>query len=152
MLSKKTKYAIGALRILARQPHSEPMLISEIAQQGDIPKKFLELILLELKKHHILDSKKGQGGGYFLKLSPDKINLGEVIRKLSGPLGLVSCVNKDGYLPCDECPGEDLCGLREVMADVLTATCEILDHEMLADLLVREERLLQQKRDYMFHI
>ncbi|NBV82609.1 Rrf2 family transcriptional regulator [bacterium] len=152
MLSKKTKYAIAALRVLANQSNGLPMLISDIAKVGEIPKKFLELILLELKKNHILDSKKGQGGGYFLKLAPDQISLGQVIRQMSGPLGLVSCVNKEGYMPCDECPGEDLCGIRQIMTDVLSATCDILDHETLADLLVREEKLKQAKRDYMFHI
>ena len=107
---------------------------------------------MELKKHHILESKKGQGGGYFLKINPEEISIGQIIRKLSGPIGMVSCVNRDGYLPCDECPGEDLCGLREIMTNVLDATCQILDNETLADLLVREDRLLQEKRDYMFHI
>lgn len=152
MLSKKTKYAIAALRVLANQSNGLPMLISDIAKVGEIPKKFLELILLELKKNHILDSKKGHGGGYFLKLAPDQISLGQVIRQMSGPLGLVSCVNKEGYMPCDECPGEDLCGVRQIMTDVLSATCDILDHETLADLLAREEKLKQAKRDYMFHI
>ncbi len=152
MLSKKTKYAIGALRILATQTQGDPMLISDIAKVGGIPKKFLELILLELKKNHILDSKKGQGGGYFLKLTPDQISLGQVIRQMSGPLGMVSCVNKEGYVPCDECPGEDVCGLRSIMTEVLSATCDVLDHETLADLLEREEQLQKVKRDYMFHI
>ena len=152
MLSKKTKYAIGALRILASRSNGVPMLISDIAKDGDIPKKFLELILLELKKIHVLDSKKGQGGGYFLKLSPDKIVLGHVIRQMSGPLGMVGCVNNAGDGPCEECPGADLCGLREIMSEVLLATCSVLDHETLADLLLREQRLQQVKRDYMFHI
>lgn len=152
MLSKKTKYAIGALRILATQSHGLPMLISDIAKAGDIPKKFLELILLELKKNHMLDSKKGQGGGYFLKVPADQIGVGQIIRLMSGPLGMVSCVNQEGYAPCDECPGEDLCGLRQVMAEVLSATCDVLDHETLADLILREEQLQQIKRDYMFHI
>lgn len=99
-----------------------------------------------------MDSKKGQGGGYLLKVTPDKIVLGQVIRQMSGPLGMVGCVNAEGEDPCDECPGADLCGLREVMNEVLAATCSVLDHETLADLLVREQRLQQVKRDYMFHI
>ncbi len=151
-LSKKTKYALAALRVLASQPDGQPMLISDIAKRGDIPKKFLELILLELKKGHVVDSKKGQGGGYFLRQTPDQIRLGVVIQLVSGPLGMTPCVNEVEPVPCDDCPDPEICPLKEVMGRALTATTDVLNHETLADLTARESRLIQKKRDYMFHI
>ena len=86
MLSKKSKYALKALIVLAKEYGQGPVLISDIAQREDIPRKFLELILLELKNQGILQSKKGKGGGYFLGRPPHQVSVGHVIRVLEGPL------------------------------------------------------------------
>jgi Rrf2 family protein len=141
MLQKKSKYAIRALLALARNSDRGPMLIADLAAKERIPKKFLELILLELRNKGILQSKKGKGGGYFLGRKPEAISLGEVIRALDGPLAPVPCVSHTAYRACDECEDELTCGIRSVMHDVRDATAAILDRESLADLLHRIDRL-----------
>jgi Rrf2 family protein len=146
MLQKKSKYAIRALLALARKPEHEPVLIADLAAQEQIPKKFLELILLVLRNKGILQSKRGRGGGYFLGRKPEAISLGEVIRALDGPLALVPCVSHTAYRKCDECEDELTCGIRSVMNDVRDATAAIFDRESLADVLRRIDRLQRQKK------
>ncbi len=91
MLSKKTKYALHALTFLAKSSGNGPVLISEIASKNNIPRKFLESILLELKKNGVLDSKMGKGGGYFLYLKPSEIKVSTIIRLFDGPIALLPC-------------------------------------------------------------
>ncbi|MBI2093301.1 MAG: Rrf2 family transcriptional regulator [Candidatus Omnitrophica bacterium] len=146
MLSKKSKYAIRALLALAKRQEQAPMLIAELADREEIPKKFLEIILLELKNKGVLQSKKGKGGGYLLGRNPEDITLGEVIRALDGPLAPLPCVSQTAYQKCDECQDENTCGLRAVMKEVRDATAQVLDRESLADMLRRHE-LLQQKQN-----
>ena len=133
MLSKKTKYALKALQYLARAKDRGPVLIAEIASNEGIPQKFLEAILLELKKEGFLESRKGKGGGYFLGRPAESITLGAVVRKMEGPLALLPCVSQTAYRRCDECHDERTCGLRMVMKDVRDRTAEILDHMSLTD-------------------
>jgi Rrf2 family protein len=133
ILSKKAKYALRALLLLAKEHGSGPVLISEMAQRESIPKKFLELILLDLKNQGVLQSKKGKGGGYFLGKSPEAITLGQVIRALDGPLAPLPCVSQTAYMKCEECTDETTCGIRIVMKEVRDATARILDHTSLAD-------------------
>jgi Rrf2 family protein len=146
MMSKKSKYALRALLALARRRPDEPVLISELADQEAIPKKFLELILLELKNNGILQSRKGRGGGYFLAKRPEQISLGEVIRALDGPLAPVACVSQRSYHTCDECDDEATCGIRAVMKNVRDATAGILDRETLAGVQRRTDELRQEKK------
>jgi len=152
MLSKKTKYAINALTVLALQPSRDPVLISDIAHQAGVPKKFLELILLELKNGGVLDSKKGQGGGYFLRKEASGISLGQVIRLMSGPLALVSCVSKSAYAPCAECADEMTCGLKLVMQRLQKSTAAILDDCSLEEMARQTKLLREKKQALMFHI
>ena len=135
MLSKKAKYALQALIVLAREDHQKPVLISSLAQRDRIPKKFLELILLELKNHGILQSKKGKGGGYFLGKPPEEITMGQVIRILDGPLAPLPCVSQTAYMKCQECQDEKTCSIRLVMKEVRDATAAILDGTTLADMM-----------------
>src|SRR4051794_23270276 len=135
MLTNKAKYALRALFALSEKYDEGPILISDLAEQEGIPKKFLELILLELKNHGILQSKKGKGGGYFLGRTPDLIHLGQVIRILDGPLAPLPCVSQTAYRRCDECENELTCGVRMVMKEVRDATSKILDGTTLADVL-----------------
>jgi Rrf2 family protein len=135
MLSNKAKYALRALFALSEKYNEGPVLISDLAEQEGIPKKFLELILLELKNHGILQSKKGKGGGYFLGRTPDLIRLGQVIRILDGPLAPLPCVSQTAYRRCDECDDELTCGIRIVMKEVRDATAKVLDGTTLADVL-----------------
>ena len=140
MLSKKTKYALKALQYLARAKDRGPVLIAEIASNEGIPQKFLEAILLELKKEGFLESRKGKGGGYFLGRPAESITLGAVVRKMEGPLALLPCVSQTAYRRCDECHDERTCGLRMIMKDVRDRTSEILDSTSLADV---EEQVRQ---------
>ena len=121
------------------------MLISDIAHREALPHKFLELILLELRNHGILGSKKGKGGGYFLARRPELVHLGEVLRVLEGPLAPIPCVSKSAYVRCAECRDERTCGIRMVMKDVRDATARILDQTSLADILKRVELAVEGK-------
>src|SRR5947208_11835894 len=113
---------------LARETGGGPVLISELARRDAIPKKFLEAILLELKHHGVVASRKGKGGGYFLRRKPTEITFGEVIRVLDGPLAAVPCVSQMAYMKCAECVDEQSCGVRLAMKQVRDATADILDH------------------------
>jgi Rrf2 family protein len=133
VLTRKSKYGLKALLVLAEQSGREPVLISDLAGRHEIPRKFLEAILLELKRRGLVDSRKGRGGGYFLRRSPSEITFGEVIRVLDGPLAAVPCVSKTAYMKCVDCIDERTCGVRIAMKDVRDATARILDNTTLAD-------------------
>ncbi len=133
MLSKKTQYAFQALMYLAEKSKEKPVLIAEIAKKKKIPLKFLENILLDLKKAGILNSKKGKGGGYFLAKNPKDVQLATVIRLLDGPISLVSCVSLYFYEKCKNCD-ERGCGLHDVMAQVRDANLKILEKKTIADI------------------
>jgi Rrf2 family protein len=140
VLSNRSKYGLKALLVLAGEKSRGPMLIADLAEREDMPKKFLEAILLELKRRGLVESKKGKGGGYFLRRRPDEITFGDVIRALDGPLAAVSCVSQTAYMPCDECPDEKTCGVRLAMKKVRDATADILDHTTLADVSAQVAR------------
>jgi len=145
MLAQKSKYALRALLVLAKEYGQGPVLISDIAHREALPHKFLELILLELRNHGILGSKKGKGGGYFLARRPELVHLGEVLRVLEGPLAPIPCVSKTAYVRCAECRDERTCGIRMVMKDVRDATARILDQTSLVDILKRVELAVEGK-------
>jgi Rrf2 family protein len=134
MLNKKTQYAFQALMYLAENQDKGPVLIAEIAAAKKIPLKFLENILLELRKAGILESKKGKGGGYFLNLSPSKIRLADIIRKIEGPIAMLPCASLYFYERCSNCD-EKNCGLHDTMIDVRDATLKILEGKTVADLV-----------------
>jgi Rrf2 family protein len=135
MLSKKSQYAFKALTYLSEKYNEGPVLISEIAKKKKIPLKFLENILLELKKAGILDSKKGKGGGYFLKMSPEKVKVATVIRLINGPIAMLPCVSLYFYERCKNCNEKD-CGLHDMMIEVRDATLNIVENRTLRDLVV----------------
>jgi len=146
MISKKTKYGLKSLLYLARKYDQGPILISDLAREERIPKKFLELILLALKNNGILQSRKGKGGGYYLGRPPREISVGNVVRVLEGPLAPVPCVSETAYARCQECLDERTCGIRLVMKDVRDAISSILDKTSLADMLELEEKAEQRER------
>src|SRR5580698_8181880 len=133
MLSKKTQYAFQALMYLAQKENNEPVLIAEIAKKKKIPLKFLENILLELRKADILGSKKGKGGGYYFAKNPKDVQLATVMRLLDGPISLVSCVSLYFYEKCRNCD-EKTCGLHDVMEQVRDANLKILERKTIADI------------------
>ena len=134
MLSKKTKYGLKALIYIARQEGLVPVLISDISQKERIPKKFLEAILLDLKKFGILGSKKGKGGGYYLMKDPKTVTAAAVIRVLEGPIALLPCVSLNYYEKCDDCPDEVTCSHHKFMGEVRDSTLNILQQKSLYDL------------------
>lgn len=147
MIPKKSRYAIKALKALARVYRDKGHLsIAVIAEQERIPRKFLEAILLQLRNEGIVSSRMGANGGYFLIKHPDEVMLSAVIRSTGGPIALIPCVSLNFYEECTECPHEELCGLHEVMLEVREASIHILSKTSLADLILREKKL-QRKWD-----
>ncbi len=134
MLSKKTQYAFRALVHLAENYGGLPVKISAISIQQKIPLKFLENILNELKKADLLESRKGKGGGYMLKVSPKKINLAIVIRVINGPIALLPCVSLNFYEKCKDCD-EATCGIRKMMIIARDATLKVLEKRTLYDMM-----------------
>lgn len=153
MLSMKAKYGLRALTSLARDYGSGPILIADLSSEEKIPHKFLELILLELKRKGILHSKKGKGGGYYLSKPPELISVGEIIRVLDGTIALLPCVSQSAYRRCDECIDETTCGIRLVMKEVRDRTAEILDGTSLDDLVQKSNRMAEAAgQSFMYHI
>ena len=152
MLSQKTRYALKALMLLADSERQKkgPVLISELAKKGNMPQKFLEAILLELKIQGILRSKKGKGGGYSLGRPPEDIKFGGVIRALEGPLALLPCVSQTAYKKCDECLDEETCGIRALFKEVRDATAAILDSASLAKVQSVEARIGENRKQMYF--
>ena len=138
MLSKKTKYAFHALTFLGKQELRKPILISEVAERTSVPKKFLESILLELKKAGVLNSKMGKGGGYYLLKDAEDIMLADVIRMFNGPIALLPCASLNYYESCTECVDEVSCGLNKMMIEVRDETLKILEKKSLQDMIASE--------------
>lgn len=136
MLSKKTQYALKALTFMAERKKDGPILIAEIAKRKKIPLKFLENILLELRKAGLLESKKGKGGGYFFKVDPKDIPLAQVMRLIEGPIALLPCVSLNFYEKCKDCD-EKKCGLNRVMIQVRDSTLAILENKTVSDLIAK---------------
>lgn len=134
MLSKKTKYGLKALTFIARVEGDDPVQVGAIAKSEQIPQKFLESILLTLRKAGILGSKKGKHGGYYLRKKPSEILMTEVMRVLEGPIAMVPCVSLNFYEKCDDCPDEKLCSVNKLMIQVRDNTLHVLKNTTLADL------------------
>lgn len=147
MISKKTKYGLLALLALARKFGEGPVPIVDLAEQEGIPKKFLEMILLQLKNAGILASRKGKGGGYFLAKDPAVVTMGQAIRVLEGPLAPIPCASETAYQKCEECDDEASCGIRLVMKDVRNAIAAILDHTSIKDVLIRSQGAARTARE-----
>jgi Rrf2 family protein len=153
MLSMKAKYGLQALSSLTREFGNGPVLIADLAKTEKIPHKFLELILLDLKRQGILQSKKGKGGGYYLSRSPASISIGEVIRALDGTIALLPCVSQSAYRRCEECVDETACGIRQVMKEVRDQTAEILDGTSLEEMCRKDRnRTPRLSAPVMYHI
>jgi Rrf2 family protein len=139
MISQKAKYALRALVSLARVGRGETMMIGEISREQAIPKKFLEQILLELKRAGFVASRRGRTGGYELVRAPEQIMYGEVLRLIDGPIAPLPCLSKIAYKRCEDCRDETSCEIRHVFERVTMATREVLDSTSLADSLRLEE-------------
>lgn len=135
MLSKKTKYGIKALTFLARQEEGKPVQIAEIAKCENISQKFLESILLSLRRAGFLISKKGKGGGYYMIKKPSEIQMTEIIRVLEGPIAMVPCVSLNFYKKCDDCPDETKCAVHKLMINVRDSALKVYRNTTLQDLM-----------------
>jgi Rrf2 family protein len=146
-LTKRGEYALRALIDLGiAHEVGRPMLrISEIAEKENIPIKFLEAILVQLKDAGYLDSRRGNQGGYFLAKQPGAITIGSVVREVDGPLAPIPCVSQNFYERCS-CPDEQHCGLRMLMLDVRNAIASILDRYTLAEVVEVTLRHLRRDR------
>lgn len=134
MLSKKTQYGLKALGYLAGKYNDGPVLIAEISKAKKIPIKFLEAILLSLKKNGILDSKKGRGGGYVLAKAPKQTTIADAIRIIDGPIAMLPCVSLHFYERCKDC-NEKVCGLNKIMIQTRDATLKVLEKKTLQHLI-----------------
>jgi Rrf2 family protein len=139
-LSLRGEYALRALIVLGLNPPSDVVRIQAISDQQNIPKRFLEQILNDLRAAGILESRRGISGGYRLRLPPEQITLAEVIRLIDGPLAPVSCVSEKFYERCS-CPDENVCGIRSIMKEVRDAIVRILEGVTLAQLCERVRQL-----------
>jgi Rrf2 family protein len=134
-LSKKTRYAMLALTRLAREYGNGAIMIGEIAKSENLPQRFLENILLELKNMGILGSKLGKSGGYYLLKPPGEIHLSEIVRHFEGTIALLSCVSEKAYQPCEFCKDEKDCKIRTVFKEVRDKSYEILYNTTLETLI-----------------
>jgi Rrf2 family protein len=135
MLSKRTRYAMMALIHLAREYGNGAILISDIATKENIPQRFLENILLDLKKMGVLGSKLGKSGGYYLLRKPEEVTLAEIVRNFEGTIAMLHCVSERAYQSCEFCKDEASCKIRKVFKAVRDSTFEILEGTTLASLV-----------------
>src|SRR5579871_6540432 len=140
MLSARGKYGLKAMIHLAEMQGAGGIQGAVIAETQQIPKKFLDTILLELKNSGLVHSKKGKGGGYNLARPAAKITVGQIMRILDGPLAAIPCASQTAYRPCVDCEDEAACQVRRLMAQVRAATAEILDNTSLASLVGTDAR------------
>ncbi len=133
MLTQKAKYGLRALAVLAAE-HGQRMAIpaGELADRGHVPHKFLEAILLDLRRHGFVDSRRGKAGGYALARDPAEIRIGDIIRAIDGPLAPIPCASLTAYRPCADCATPQACAIQRLMRRVRDATAEVLDGTTLA--------------------
>lgn len=139
MLTQRSRYALRAMLFLAAaKPGGGPIPMTRIADAANVPKKFLELILADLRAADLLESQRGKHGGYRLSRPGHLISMGDIIRTIEGPLALVPCVSRTAYRPCADCRDEAACAIRHAMARVRDETARILDGTSLADALAED--------------
>ncbi|HZO87644.1 MAG TPA: Rrf2 family transcriptional regulator [Chthonomonadaceae bacterium] len=151
MLSNRGKYATRALLDLTLHYEQGPIQIQDIAERQVIPVKFLEQILLALKRFGFVQSRKGPGGGYSLAKPPETITLGAVVRAMDGPLAPISCVSVSGYMECG-CPDPAVCGLRAAWKEARDALAAVLDSTTFADIRDRHLRLREQQSEVLDYV
>ncbi len=140
MLTKKAKYALRALVVLAQQPE-RPAPAHRIAREARVPEKFLETILLELRLGGFVESRRGLQGGHTLARPAESIAVGDLIRCIDGPIAPLRCASVTAFEPCADCADPARCALRDLMADVREAMSGVLDHRSLAQLALYSQEL-----------
>ncbi|CAB5037407.1 MAG: Rrf2 family transcriptional regulator [Actinobacteria bacterium] len=145
MISQRARYAYKALIVLARAG-SAGMQIRDIAEQEQIPRKFLEQILLSMKAGGLITSRRGREGGYALLKDAKSISLGSVLRMIDGPIAPLPCLSKTAYRKCDDCPSEELCGVRAGFAEAYEASLRVLEATTIAQAVKAAEGKKQSRR------
>lgn len=141
MLTQKAKYALRALAVLAEARGEGPLPIHTVADRAHAPHKFLEAILLQLRRLGVVDSTRGKAGGYVLAKPSEQVSLGYVIRSIDGPLAPIPCASLTAYRPCTDCPDPEECSIRHLMRQVRDAMAKILDTATVADLCAGKTRV-----------
>ena len=147
MISSKTKYAIKALIELAeeRRRGGTSLRIEEIAQRADAPKRFLEHILIDIRRAGIISSRRGRDGGYVLIKPPESVSIGEVLRMIDGPIAPLPCLSRNAYRRCDDCEDEATCAIRRAFTVLRDQRTTVLNSISLAQGAAWEERLIEGK-------
>lgn len=140
MLTMKGKYGLKAMVHLARLAPQELAAGLDIAEQNQIPKKFLDAILAELRTNGMVEAKKGKGGGYRLARPPGKISVGDIVRTLDGPLAPILCASRRAYKRCADCRDPHACEVRRAMTEARDAIAAVLDAKSLADMAAGAKR------------
>ena len=141
MLSQKARYGLRAMLYLAGQRRDTPQQIADVAEAANVPRKFLEQILLELKRRGLVHSIRGRHGGYQLGREPKEISFAEIIRIIDGPLALSPCASRTAYRRCEDCRDEAVCAIRKSLIDVRNSTAKILEQHSLADALADKRKM-----------
>ena len=147
MLSKKCQYALHALVYIAEHDPSQVVTIQKIATSKNIPRKFLEIILSELKQGGIIVSRKGKAGGYFMERKPAEVNILEIVRLIDGAVAMLPCVSLNFYESCGRCDDEATCKINKVFSAVRDQTLKILSTSTLADLINVQNRVEPSKKE-----
>ena len=141
LLSLRTKHALRALMALAADPESS-LKTAQLVEATGAARGYLENILTELTRHHLVRSTRGRGGGFRLAHAPEKITFADVIRALEGPLALAPCASATRYERCADCFDEETCAIRQALIDVRDATARVLEQTTLASHLARSNQSL----------
>ena len=137
MISQKARYAFKALTAFARLGRHQALQIADIAASEQIPRKYLEQILLTLKAAGLLASRRGRGGGYELIKDPGQISLGTVLRLIDGPMAPLPCLSRTAYRRCHDCESEENCAVRAGLAQAYEASLAALESTTIADAVAR---------------
>lgn len=132
MLTQRSRYALRAMLLLAKAPAAQFVPMSAIARGAQVPRKFLEFILADMRGAGLVQSARGKAGGYRLARLPELVSFGEIIRAIEGPIALVPCVSRTAYRRCDDCADEATCEIRRAMLTVRDESARILDGTSLA--------------------
>jgi Rrf2 family protein len=147
-LSLRGEYALRALLVLGLNYEQPVVRIQAISEQQNIPKRFLEQILNDLKSAGFVQSRRGISGGYRLAKRPEDITLAAVVRHVEGALAPVSCVSEHFYRKCS-CPDESRCAIRSVMKEIRDAVVQIAERVTIAEMCERSRKLRQQPMDVL---
>jgi len=135
VITQKAKYAFKALLYLATQPAGASLSIEAVARGADVPRRFLEHILLDLKRSGLVASRRGRVGGYSLMKPAEEMTIGAVLRAIDGPIAPLPCISRTAYRRCADCKDEKTCNVRHLFADTYSATLLLMDGTTLATAL-----------------